>query len=505
MKIVGENAEAYDLGGKMRGRWGNKVVGTAVALGLVLLSQTAFKMGVVGAAGETLSNPRIEKDERMEAKQKVTYDCVWFGSYPQAEVIPSKSYTALDSCLRQKGDVIVSNSVYFALKKASNWDINNEIVLNGEKYRRIRSQDATYWNRGENVAAKYYRERYYHWENSTTYHYFKFEPIKWRILHINEKNQALVLSDIVLDGQKYHAEKENVTWEKSTLRSWLNGYGGGSNQKSVDYKQKNFFYSAFNSTEQMAILNTELENVDNYINGSSIDGGNNTVDKIFLLSEADIYEMEESESYGFAKDLRSGTSKTDEALLCKSSTYAKAMGICNTNPHFDDFTGTCSWWLRSQGQHKDYAAESECGWVDDIGIDVDYDENGIRPVLNLDLSHFQCYSYAGKVCTNESVENGNLPISESKKGISKLKVIAKRGKKKIVITTIKGAKIKLALSERCIKKGKKLVKSTTVSAKKNKKGKVTIVLRKALKKRAKITVTVSKTGYKTKKKTIRVS
>ena len=401
----------------MRGRWGNKVVGTAVALGLVLLSQTAFKMGVVGAAGETLSNPRIEKDDRMEAKQKVTYDCVWFGSYPQAEVIPSKSYTALDSCLRQKGDVIVSNSVYFALKKASNWDINNEIVLNGEKYRRIRSQDATYWNRGENVAAKYYRERYYHWENSTTYHYFKFEPIKWRILHINEKNQALVLSDIVLDGQKYHAEKENVTWEKSTLRSWLNGYGGGSNQKSVDYKQKNFFYSAFNSTEQMAILNTELENVDNYINGSSIDGGNNTVDKIFLLSEADIYEMEESESYGFAKDLRSGTSKTDEALLCKSSTYAKAMGICNTNPHFDDFTGTCSWWLRSQGQHKDYAAESECGWVDDIGIDVDYDENGIRPVLNLDLSHFQCYSYAGKVCTNESVENGNLPLSESKKGI----------------------------------------------------------------------------------------
>lgn len=289
------------------------------------------------------------------------------------------------------------------------------------------------------------------------------------------------------------------------MRSWMNGYGGESNQKSVDYKQKNFLQSAFNSTEQMAILDTELENVDNYINGRLIEGGNNTVDKVFLLSEADIYEMEESESYGFAKDFNSGTSKTDEDLLCKSSTYAKAMGIRNTNQYFDDFTGTCSWWLRSQGQYSDYAADSDCGWISDIGIDVDYDENGIRPVLNLDLSHSQCCSYAGKVCTNESVESGSSSILESKKGISKLKVTAKRGKKKIVITTIKGAKIKLSLSQKCIKKGKKLVKSTTVSAKKNKKGKVTIALKKALKKKTKVTVTVSKAGYKTKKKTIRVS
>ena len=46
----------------------------------------------------TLQNPRIVPDDSMEAGQKVTWDCVWFGSYPQAEVIPGGvEYTAFSN------------------------------------------------------------------------------------------------------------------------------------------------------------------------------------------------------------------------------------------------------------------------------------------------------------------------------------------------------------------------------------------------------------------------
>lgn len=46
----------------------------------------AFKNMEKVQAETTLQNPRIVKDSSMDAGQKVTWDCVWFGSYPQSEV-----------------------------------------------------------------------------------------------------------------------------------------------------------------------------------------------------------------------------------------------------------------------------------------------------------------------------------------------------------------------------------------------------------------------------------
>ena len=41
--------------------------------------------------GRTITNPRIVKDDSMQAGQKVTWDCIWFGSYPQSEITSSDS------------------------------------------------------------------------------------------------------------------------------------------------------------------------------------------------------------------------------------------------------------------------------------------------------------------------------------------------------------------------------------------------------------------------------
>ncbi len=56
----------------------------------------------------------------MNAKQKVTWDCVWFGAYPQSEV--------------------TSGDIYNKLKNATGWDENNDIVIDGNKYRRLKGE-----------------------------------------------------------------------------------------------------------------------------------------------------------------------------------------------------------------------------------------------------------------------------------------------------------------------------------------------------------------------------
>ena len=47
------------------------------------------------------------------------------------------------------------------------------------------------------------------------------EDIEWLVLE-KEEGRILVLSKYALDAQQYHTSKEDVTWETSTLRQWLN-------------------------------------------------------------------------------------------------------------------------------------------------------------------------------------------------------------------------------------------------------------------------------------------
>ena len=73
-------------------------------------------------------------------------------------------------------------------------------------------------NIGGGQADNVYFGNYYQSNGSTK------DPVKWRVLS-NANGQLFLLSDQNLDVFQYHTEKENVTWETSTMRSWLNGYG----------------------------------------------------------------------------------------------------------------------------------------------------------------------------------------------------------------------------------------------------------------------------------------
>lgn len=147
--------------------------------------------------------------------QKVTWDCVWFGSYPQSEATSD-------------------DSTYNELVSSDAWDDNNEATINGTKYRRMKAQDATFANCSDK------EDSYsYNWSDQTTYHYFQYEPIKWRVLNVSAE-EALLVSDAALDDQKYNTNDMPVTWEKSSMRSWLNGYGASSNEPKTDYTSHNF-------------------------------------------------------------------------------------------------------------------------------------------------------------------------------------------------------------------------------------------------------------------------
>lgn len=350
---------------------------------------------LVSLSASELSNPRIKKDSDMEAEQKVTWDCVWFGNYPQAEVVPSTdSYTAVDKNMLESGDIIENSSLYNKLQGATGWNGNNDITVDGKKYRRMKKDDATLSNT---------ENGYYDWADSDTYHYFKYEPIKWRVLKVNE-NQAFLLSDKVLDAQKYNTEYENTTWEVSTIRSWLNGYGASSNQQGNDYSDQNFIGSAFTLNERSEILNASVINDDNINDGT--EGGNNTTDKIFLLSESEVYG-DDAKLHGFV----SSRDTYDEARRSKSSTYAKAMGTWSNTS--DVYKGNCWWWLRSPGDLAHNASHTHhYGFVNRYGRYVSNGDDGMRVALHLNLlSDF--HIYAGTVSSDgKKNEEGDDLIDE---------------------------------------------------------------------------------------------
>lgn len=275
---------------------------------------TGNEQEISTAKKDLVENPKIVKDTSVEGGKKVTWDCIWFGSYPQTKIVSSSK----------------ENDLYSTLETANGWDKNNDIIIGKEKYHRAKKS------------------------------YFKYEPIKWRVIKC-ENGEALLLSDIVLDKQKYNKRLKKVTWEKSTLRKWLN---------------KKFMNRAFSSSEQEAIRTTKVINEDNYY--YKTDGGNDTLDKIYLLS---LSETDEEKEYGFTDSY---------GMTIKYSNYAD----------LDDYQ---YWWLRTPGEKNISAAAVDMFGKAYVGGGESDMELGIRPVLHLNLLATDDYSYAGKIASDGTV------------------------------------------------------------------------------------------------------
>lgn len=203
------------------------------------------------------------------------------------------------------------------------------------------------------------------------------DPVKWRVLS-NTGGKLFLLSDQNLDVFQYHTEQEYVTWETSTMRSWLNGYEASKNEggeNGIDYTRDNFLDIAFSANEQAAIAQTPVVNDDNKddeIYGTDGEGGNDTTDRIFLLSIA-----EASNSSYFPRSYSSRFS-TNTAYVAGGGKLGSGMyGVGESG----------RWWLRSPGFDNKMAAfiEDDGGEVFE-GNPVNDKSPAVRPAFNLNLS-----------------------------------------------------------------------------------------------------------------------
>lgn len=185
-------------------------------------------------------------------------------------------------------------------------------------------------------------------------------PIEWLVL-ARDGNKALLISRYGLDAQPYNKYNASVTWETCTLRTWLNG---------------RFYIKAFSSAEQAAILTTNVDNSKNQCySGWSTSSGNNTQDKVFLLSYA-----EANKYFGVTYDNSSNTKSR-----VAPTAYAIAQGAWTSSSNkTTDSTYAGWWWLRSPGTYQDYAAIVYFVGSLDFNY-VDSDSGSVRPALWVNL------------------------------------------------------------------------------------------------------------------------
>lgn len=204
--------------------------------------------------------------------------------------------------------------------------------------------------------------------------YFRYEPVKWRVLSINEDGtDAFVMADEIIDVTPYYRDSNvQVTWEKSDVRKWLNG---------------KFMETAFTAEEQAAVETTDVTTADNQ--WSNEPGGNDTKDKIYLPS---IEEML-NPFYGFSNDAEESVTRT-----ITITDYTNRGGTPNQPP-----AGFVSYWLRSPGVAQGCPAqvgdwgEGRILTESSVMIERAASYLGVRPVMHVDLSDTSLWTYAGQV------------------------------------------------------------------------------------------------------------
>lgn len=169
------------------------------------------------------------------------------------------------------------------------------------------------------------------------------EPIEWMVLDIKD-DRALLVSKKALDSKSVNPT-DNVSWEECMLRAWLNSA---------------FYESAFSEEEKDQVLWTKVTMDKNPKNSMNL--GNDTTDKVFLLS---IKEAEE-------------LFLNDEQRMCEPTAYAKTNGA-----HISS-NGKVYWWLRTLMQSRNGYVDSE-GEIEYRGEMIKRADFAVRPAIWIKL------------------------------------------------------------------------------------------------------------------------
>ena len=308
---------------------------------------------------------------------------IYFGEYPQTKVTDS----SITNALRSLAGTLPSNGNnqkwtnygYYASGSVMNYMWYIDLEYSGEKYRGVYfTQYRPYFTTNSSSAGNSYQgDNGY---STSTVYWFKYEPIKWRILE-ESNGEALILCEMIIDSQEYYNSPNSRTingqtvyannYAESNIRAWLNG---------------TFYNTAFTDLQKQLIVLTTVDNsarsTNPNNNATRWNSGNNshacanTEDYVFLLSEQEVTNS----AYGF--DSRDGA--FDTARQKKNTDYAKSQGVPTSTS--SGYVGNGCWWLRSSYYDNRYDAQ---GVIDRGGADRNYivyvTGFGVVPALKIKL------------------------------------------------------------------------------------------------------------------------
>lgn len=163
-------------------------------------------------------------------------------------------------------------------------------------------------------------------------------PIKWKVLAIGDRKALLITTDSIFTTLC----EQGKTWADSEIRALLNN---------------GFYEIAFTKREQSQIVKSLLKTEKN--KKFSVDGGNDTEDKVFLLS------IEEVERYMSTKESRTAgrTEYTETYYKAKRDTYCWELRTPGKdNRHFaaiHNYDGTYD----LSGLHTGYSTIRPAVWI----------------------------------------------------------------------------------------------------------------------------------------------
>ena len=176
------------------------------------------------------------------------------------------------------------------------------------------------------------------------------EPVEWVVAEI-DGTTFLLVSRYALTSMYFSESREDVTWETSRIRKWLNG---------------EFFDSTFSEAEKSLIGKGPLPAG---VNPAFPVPTAETADAVFLLSIDEAARC-------FASDAE---------RQCKATEYAERSGTV-VHREDDPYCGSCTWWLRSPGKDAQSAAVVRYdGYIQYVGEAVGFVPQAVRPAIRIEL------------------------------------------------------------------------------------------------------------------------